>query len=409
MRLLAISSWFPWPADNGSKLRAYHLLEVLAARHEITLLSFAEPGEGQDPGPLLRLCERVTTVQGNPFKPRKPLEWRGYWSGTPRSFAQTYSSEMQAHVDEEVLRHDAAIAFQIGAALYLDHHARLARVVDEIEVGVIHDAYASMPFGVGRVRRGLTWWKYSQFIRSLVSGFHHATVVSEKERHHLAAAGCDVGPVSVLPNGVDRTDLCRSNSPRPARLIYPGSVTYSANLDAVRFFIEHIFPRIRAARPDATLQVTGAIGDVDVGRFQVPGVTFTGRVDDVKELVSRSMACVVPLRIGGGTRLKILESLALGTPVVSTPKGAEGLSVTPEHDVLLADSPEDFAAQVVRLLDDFALRARLSANGRRTVERQYTWDRIGAQLNGIIEDAARRQVRTTNTVMASGTDRRARA
>ena len=118
-----------------------------------------------------------------------------------------------------------------------------------------------------------------------------------------------------------------------------------------------------------------------------PAVTFTGRVDDVRTLIGGSAVSVVPLRKGGGTRLKILESMALGTPVVSTSKGAEGLLVTPERDILIADTPDEFCGHVIRLLDDRTLRSRLAANGRGLVSDRYTWDRIGAQFDDLLAEA----------------------
>jgi glycosyltransferase involved in cell wall biosynthesis len=388
MKLLVVSSWFPYPPTNGSKLRAYNLLARLADCHAITLLSFAEPGEQAGVPALTALCERVVTVSGNPFKREKPLRVRQLFAPMPRSLVQTYSRKMQALVDAEIGACDAALAFQLGAALYLRPHSSVPRILDEIEIGVFRDNYRSKPIGPRRFRRGLTWWKYARFVRNLVAQFDRSTVVSERERDCLAEAGCDIARIAVVPNGVDRSDLTWSCQPKPGTLIYPGAVTYSANLDAVRHFVGEILPRIRAVRP-VSLQVTGATGNISVADLTAGGaVRFTGYVDDVKRLVAESCVCIVPLRIGGGTRLKILESMALGTPVVSTSKGAEGLEVTHEEDILIADTPQDFARQTMRLLDDPDLRARLATNARRTVERQYTWDRIGAQLSEIVGNTA---------------------
>src|SRR5262249_42734291 len=154
------------------------------------------------------------------------------------------------------------------------------------------------------------------------------------------------------------------------------SITYSANLDAVRFFTSEIFPTIRRSRPDVSFIVTGSTGQVDTSALTLGGqVTFTGRVPDVGRLVGESSVCVVPLRAGGGTRLKILEAMAIGTPVVTTTKGAEGLAVNDDEHLLIADSPHEFAACVLRLMDDAALRERLATNGRRLIEARYTWDR----------------------------------
>jgi glycosyltransferase involved in cell wall biosynthesis len=295
---------------------------------------------------------------------------------------------MQALVDAAVPRHDAAVALQLGAALYLARHTGLPRVFDEAEAGVLRDDYHSRSPGLRRVRRSLTWWKFTHFLRHLTRNFERTTVVSEVELEHLRQMKCDSSAIRVVPNGVERDALGQRNTARPGRLIYPGAITYSANLDAVRYFVNDIFPLVRASRGDASFIVTGATGDIDLGSFTDRGpVAFTGRVNDVSHLIGQSSACVVPLRIGGGTRIKILQAMALGTPVVTTSKGAEGLEVTPETDILIADTPSTFAAQVLRVLDDFVLRARLATNGRRLVERLYTWDRIGSQFEDVLSEA----------------------
>lgn len=391
MKLLIISSWCPYPPTNGAKLRAYHLLRELAPRHKITLLTFAEPGEDRDLGPLAALCANLRTVPGNPFKPTKPLSNLDFFKRVPRSYVQTFSPEMQRLVDLELRNQDAAMALEIGAAMYLRGRRTVPRIVDEIEVGSLLEDYERQPRSIARARRGLTWWKYSQFVRDLTSKFDAATVVSEIERSHLARIGCDTSRISVVPNGVDRADLRRIRLPTPARLIYPGAVTFSANLDAVRFFVGDILPRIQQRRRDVSLQVTGDVGDVDVDDLErQSGVTFTGRVRDIKTNIAHANVCVVPLRIGGGTRLKILEAAALGTPVVATSKGAEGLKLEHERDILIADTPEDFAASTLRLLDDPWLCARLATNARKVVAEHYTWDKIGSQLDAIINRAATR-------------------
>ncbi|HEX7793741.1 MAG TPA: hypothetical protein VF456_05285, partial [Vicinamibacterales bacterium] len=203
MKLLVVSSWFPYPPDNGSKLRAFHLLSRLANHHEITLLSFVEPGENSDQVILKDLCRDVRIVRGNPCKPAE-LRARDLISTTPRSYVQTYSPRMQELVDAAVPRHDAAVAFQCAAALYLTKHSTIPRVFDEAEVGVIRDKFRAHPPGLARYRRGLTWWKYGHFIRHLVDVFERTTIVSEVERQHLADAHCKWSALRIVPNGVDR-------------------------------------------------------------------------------------------------------------------------------------------------------------------------------------------------------------
>jgi glycosyltransferase involved in cell wall biosynthesis len=392
MRLLVVSSWCPWPPVNGSKLRAYHLLRELATRHAITLLSFAETNEESDAGAALGgLCEHVRFVAGNPFKPTKPLGARAIFSHVPRSYAQTYSPEMASLVDGAVTGHDAAIAFQIGAALYLNHRKSLPRIFEEAEITVAYDRFACERGPIRRTREGLTWWKLARFARSLVDQFDRTTVVSEVERLRLGAAGCDLRKIAVIPNGVERLHLERSERPDPHRLVYPGSVTYSANYDAVRFFADNVLPCLARQKVSAVLHVTGSTQGVDIAQLSAnERITFTGHRDDIETFIARSAVCVVPLRIGGGTRLKILQAMALGTPVVATSKGAEGLAVTHGRDILIADEPDAFADAVVSLLNDENLRHRLTTAARELVRQSYTWDAIGQRFENVLHDAVAR-------------------
>jgi polysaccharide biosynthesis protein PslH len=403
MKILTVSSWFPYPPDNGSKLRVYNLLAGLAKRHSIHLLSFAEPGEEALAPALTGLCDSVQVVAGNPFKPRAPLAAADLFRTMPRSYRQTYSPQMQALLDEAVPTSDAAICFQLGAALYLRQHGSTPCVLEEVETTVIRDRYRLRRFGPGKLRAWLTWSKYSQFVRRLVGAFDRATVVSDIERRSLLEIGCDPARIRVLANGVDRAALFEPNTPIPGHLIYSGSVTYSANREAVRHLVSDIFPRVQAARPDVLLKVTGRTEGVDLSEFAGRSVVFTGQVDDIRREVASSAVCVVPLKSGGGTRLKILEALALGTPVVSTSKGAEGLALTHGENILIADTPLAFAANVIRLLDDPSLRQRLASNGRQLVSRLYTWDRIGSQLEELLHEAV--SSRQTGAQGANGVKR----
>jgi glycosyltransferase involved in cell wall biosynthesis len=168
--------------------------------------------------------------------------------------------------------------------------------------------------------------------------------------------------------------------------VYAGALTYHANYDAAQYLLADIYPRLAAKVPGLTLRVTGGTRGVDLDALPThPGVHYTGYVPDIRPVVARSWVSVVPLRVGGGTRLKILESMALGTPVVSTSKGAEGLEVTHGENILIADDPRDFADSVTEVLQSPALRARLASGGRRLVETTYAWDIVGPRLRALVE------------------------
>lgn len=389
MKLLVLSSWYPAPPTNGAKLRAWHLLRELAQRHEITLLTFAEPGEITPEGAsaLAAICRRVETVAGNPHKPTAPLSWRGYFGPMPRSYAQTFNPTMAARAATVSHDVDAVVALEIGTAVYLEGCTGAPGIFEEAEISTIHAAVMLASGGLDRWRRGLAWRKYAAFTRTLVGSTAHTTVVSEQERDWMARAGCDVSRVSVVPNGVAAEYLQMDRAKRPDTIIYSGAVTYAPNLDAATFLASEILPRIRERRPTVSATVTGDCGDVAIDHLVARGVTFAGFVPDIAATVAETAVCVVPLRSGGGTRLKILEAMALGTPVVSTRKGAEGLDVTHGEHLLLADDPADFARCVVELLEEPGRATTLAANARALIAERYTWTRIGRLLDRVIEDA----------------------
>jgi glycosyltransferase involved in cell wall biosynthesis len=388
VQLVIVSSWFPYPPTNGSKLRAWHLLNELAGRHEVTLLSFAESGEAS-PASLdvvRRVCREVTVVRGNPHKPVGRLRVRGLLSRMPRSYVQTYSFEMATALARSRSSADAAIGLQVGTALYLPAFEGWPRVFEEAEVGqVFGEPVATRG---ARVRHWLTCRKYGAFMRSLVRRCSRTTVVSRVERGALGTVGCDLSRVHVVPNGVDAAYLETSRPKVPDRLIYPGSLTFSANRDAVEHFLGEIWPLLKRERPGITFHVTGSYAGVDVERLpNRQGLVLTGHVADIVDSIARSSVCVVPLRRGGGTRLKILEAMALGTPVVSTSKGAEGLDVLDGVHLLVADRPDDFARAVLGVLEDPGRASALAANARRLVAEQYTWPRIAGLLDEVLHEA----------------------
>jgi glycosyltransferase involved in cell wall biosynthesis len=239
-----------------------------------------------------------------------------------------------------------------------------------------------------RLRCWISWQKTRAFERRLFRQFDLCTMVSEQDRaasQALLPPGS--GRVEVVPNGVD----CEHNrlglaEPQPGALIYNGSLTYSANRDAMAYFLSEIYPLIRGEEPGVSLTITGSLDGVDLGGLNLDdSVQLSGYVADVRPLVAGASVCVAPIRQGGGTRLKILEAMALGTPVVATPKGAEGLRLSPGQDVLLGRDAEDFAAKVVLLLREPALRENLIFNARRTVAQRYDWTALGRRFAGLVE------------------------
>lgn len=396
MNVLFLSSWFPHPANNGSKLRIYNLLRALAERHDVTLASFCEPCVAPQLDGLLGICCVAGVVPAAVFNRGSLRALLGFFSPWPRHVVDTYSVEFQRLVRKVLVGgNDDVVVCDGGTMQYLQGAHRRPTVCDDIELITIRDLYTSSASARKRFRNWLTWQKTRRYTADLANRCVVCSVVSEQERAVFMQVAPGYDRVHVVPNGVDTTLMEPGLvPPRPNTLIYSGALTYSANYDAMRYFLGDIWPYIKRQEPSASLAITGGTDGVDLsGLAMGDGVSLTGYLPDIRPAVAGAWATVVPLRIGAGTRLKILESMALGTPVVATSKGAEGLEVAHEENILIADGADQFSTQVVRLLRDPILRQRLAENGRRLVVSKYDWSAIGRRFVDLVEYAARaRQV-----------------
>ena len=390
MRILFLSRWFPYPPDNGSRIRVFNLIKYLSLYHCVDLISFAsDPVTDEQLAALGRYCQRIEVVRHRPFNPERLTALIGFFSRRPRSVIDTHSVEMQRHV-EEVGRErppDVVIASQLDMAPYAMALSMVPKILEEVELTVLYEKYIRQRHPLKRLRTRLMWQKSSHYVADLLRAFDGCTVVSDQERERVLEVFPGYNRINVVPNGVDTTYYAADfGAPESDSLVYSGALTYFANFDAMSFFLREVFPLVQARRPDVKLSITGRLDGAPIDRLAYnESVVFTGYLDDVRPTIGRSWSSVVPLRIGGGTRLKILESLALGTPVISTRKGNEGLDLEAGRDILIADEPADFAKAVLSLLQDAKLRETLSRNGRQAVEAKYDWRIIGQQFNDFIE------------------------
>lgn len=397
MRILSLSSWFPYPSDVGARIRLRYLLAALGAAHAVDLLCFSRGHEEQVVPEALPPGVSLLGALPAPTDRRERPSLRDLFSPYPRALAEQFVPEMADRLVDALSRqrYDLVLAFEVGpgvtTAPYLLEVRGARRVVEDLEISMIRAKADAARSPLLRLRYSLTWQKQRRYTRELMRQVDGCTVSSDLERQAILEVAPDGRPVAVVPNGVDLEQYRGDFGPvEPDTLVFPGALTYEANFEAMRFFLGKIFPRIRQARPQATLYITGRTDGVDLNRLPLrEGVVLTGYLPDVRPRVARSAVCIAPLTLGGGTRIKILEAMALGTPVVATSKGAEGLDVTPGRDLLIADDPEAFAAAVVRVLEDATLRAALSAAGPRRVAERYDWQIAGQQLNAFLEQIHR--------------------
>ncbi|MDH4135798.1 MAG: glycosyltransferase family 4 protein [Anaerolineae bacterium] len=391
MKVLVLSGWFPYPPDNGSKIRAFNLIRQMASRHEITLISFSDdlPGHSERKAFLRPYCRQVHIVPSIHFNPHRWRAILGALSLTPRFVIDTFSVEMQQAIEHLTKENDFDVLIALeGTAFYAKDIKGPLKVVDDLQLASWRDAFSGQLGLMARLRYGPAWWKFKRMVRQFVDAFDAYVVVSDREREHIEAVVplALSKPSAVIPNGVDWGSYVGDfGAPRPESLVFSGALTFFANLWAMEFFLRDIHPLIKRKRPGVVLRITGKTTGVPLEKLpKRDGVIFTGYLDDIRPCIAQSWVSVVPLNIGGGTRLKILEAMALGTPVVSTSKGAEGLEVTPGEDILIADEPTEFADAVLRLLDDQALRAKLAAHGRRLVKERYSWETCAQKLEQLL-------------------------
>ncbi len=395
MQLIFVSWWWPYPANNGSKIRIYNLLRQLACVHEVTLLSFAESDEAtpDDIAHMRTFCHKVEIFPKPHVQPGKIESLQGYLASWPRSMVYNYSPAVAERIQQIIksTEIDLVIASEVDTLRYLEAVPGIPTILEEVQLTYYLNRVEEVGSAAG-FRAQLTLNKLTGALRKLHQQGTRFTVASESELVNIQRWVSPDAKPNVILNGVDtQTHQPSDIAPPPDTMIYPGAVTFNANLDAVSYFIQDVLPLIRQQAPQAEFTVTGKTGDVDVSNLRnQPGVVFSGYLPSVSDAVRQSWATVVPLRMGGGTRLKILESMALGTPVVSTRKGAEGLNVQDGSEILLADTPDEMAKILCDLFENPDLRAKIAVNGRKRVEQEYDWTVIGRQLLNFVEEVVKK-------------------
>lgn len=388
--ILFLSRWFPYPTNNGSKLRVHNLLRGLAKYHDVTLLSFADQPDASPEAPELQsICSEVHVIPWREFDPNSRNARIGFLGSKPRFLSDTHSVEMENKIRSLISRnkYDLVIASQLSMASYHENFGSLPAIFEEIELGLFHDGAVYADGFFRRLRLSLTWFKLREYLSRILDSFSHCTVVSEQERRLFADHfPGHRGKVSAIPNCINVEEYEKlSVEPTPNQLIFSGPFRYFANYEAMQWFVDKVFPRVLEQVPDARLLITGDHAGLTLP--PAPNVTLTGYVPDIKSLMASSWISIAPLLNGGGTRLKILEAMAVGTPVIATSKGAEGLDAVPGEHLLIADTPDAFADQVIRTLGDRGTRDRLSINGKRLVKEKYNWETVMPRFLQLVEDA----------------------
>jgi sugar transferase (PEP-CTERM/EpsH1 system associated) len=401
MRILWLNAGLLLPLDKGGKLRTWHLMRHLAKNHEITYLSFADPStSAADRDGMREVCEQLHVV------PRSdpPKGSLAFYAGAaarladrlPYAAGKYRSREYRERVERLLARGQ----FDLVVCDFLVPAVNMPRQLPCPSVLFTHNVEAEIwrrhgerqPDPVRRFLFRQQWRRMQQFEGDTLSRFGLVLAVSDADGVTLQQlyARQLKAPVVTVATGVDTMFFApRPAAVAPRHLVFTGSMDWIPNEDAMKHFCHEILPRIRAQEPDVTVSIVGRSPTPAVQRLaEIPGVEVTGGVDDVRDHVARAAVYIVPLRIGGGTRLKIFEAMGMSKAVVSTTVGAEGLPVTDGEDIVIADGPDRFAAAVVSLLQDPARRVHLEGAARRLVVERYDWQAVAGQLEDALVKAA---------------------
>jgi sugar transferase (PEP-CTERM/EpsH1 system associated) len=392
MKILWLNAGLLLPLDKGGRLRTWHLMRHLAARHEITSLSFAGTVSTSAREGMREVCSRLVTVPRTD-PPKGTVRFyadagRFLVHSLPYAVAKYRSTEyertLRALLSEASF--DVVVCDFLPPAVNMPDELACPSVLFthnvEAEIWRRHAETAGNP--ISRALLTTQWRRMSKLERAALSRFDLVLAVSDADRQTFQRLypGALRTPAHVIQTGVDtRYFAPQPVPPRPAHLVFTGSMDWLANADGMLYFVNEILPLMQQARPDVTLSIVGRAPTPAVLRLaRRAGVEVTGRVEDVRPHMAVAAVYVVPLRVGGGTRLKIFEAMAMGKAVVSTTIGAEGLPVTPGHDIVIADGPRRFADAVLELIRNVDTRNRLGAAARRLVVERHDWSAVAHDL-----------------------------
>jgi sugar transferase (PEP-CTERM/EpsH1 system associated) len=398
LRILIATPSLPYPLIWGFGIRVYQIIQFLAQKHDVTVVAYAGP---EDHDSIVALRDTGATVhavvrQQPSIASKRHAQLSSLFS--PDSFQRQSleSAAMQSTIDW-LLRENEFDVIQIESSQMtgFDYDSSALMLVDEhnIEYELLYRTFRTER---SPIRKLYNWVEYRKFRHEEQESWRKSDgciVTSDREQAILQRYAPQT-PSLVVPNGVD-VDFFEPSAvtPDPDSVVFVGVMHYRPNVDAALFFAREILPLLLQVRPNLKFSIVGGGPPEELRRLASRNIVVTGRVPDTRPYVASAAVCVVPLRMGSGTRLKVLEGLAMGRPIVSTSVGCEGIATVPGEHLLVADERAAFARSVLRVLDDPAFGAGLAQCGRRLVEERYSWPSVLQELECFMQSS--RQLRNS--------------
>ena len=388
IRVLFLSPTVPFPLTDGGRIRVFNLLKQIATKNDVTLLALeTQPTDAEGVAELEQLGVQVHLVPNAPTLP--PVSFgtlvKAFLRQQPITVARydlrAYRQKLKELIATETFD---LVHYEMFHTAQFHTETDLPGVLSQQNVD--SEIWRRLCGETANPFYKFTYWTqqlaFQRYERVLSPKFDAVTCTSDIDAA-VFQRHCAQDVIEIIPNGVDVTHYQPDfASEVPAHLIYIGSMDWYPNEDAVGFFVDEVLPRIQESVPDVRFSIVGGNPSARVQKLaEREGVVVTGRVPEIKPYFAEATVFVVPLRIGSGTRLKILEALAMGKAIVSTAVGAEGLDLRDGEEIFIADEPAAFADAVTRLLTNVPLRRQVGENGRARVEQDYDWQSIGEKLH----------------------------
>ena len=398
MKILMAFHTLTYPPESGVTKRTYHLLEEMARRHEVTVLSLGTPDEAQRiKRQIGARCREVVFVNGRVPRWVNLLKRIKLALAGQSLLRHSYSPRLQRAFDDLFQRERFDLVILSSPVLtYYRRPADLPCITDthNVEYDMWHRFYTQAR---GVVARTYYWYQYRLLRRdelAACSGGDALLATSERDAS-VFKKDLPAQSIHVVPNGVDLDQFAPPpGEPEPRSMVFCGLMNYSPNDEGMTFFLERVLPLIHREVPEARLTIVGSGASKAMQRRATDRVVVTGYVPDVRPYVAKGQVYVIPLLVGGGTRLKALEAMAMRKAIVTTSVGCEGIDLVQGESALFADTPEELAQAVIRLFREPELRARLAERAAALAAAKYGWGSIGDRLDAIARDVvARRQGR----------------
>lgn len=387
MRLLVLLSRVPFPLEKGDKLRAYHLISRLARRHEIHLFCLSDTRTDAAHVEHLRgFCKHIEVVHIGRWRILLKL-LTAVFTRLPFQVAYFHHRHAQRRIDHAIERFkpDHVFCQLVRTTEYVRHRYALPKTLDYMD---------TLSKGMERRTETASWHlrpifraetrRLIRYENLMFDQFDNAVIISAQDRDYIYHPWRD--RMAVVPNGVDTEHFTPQETEPRFDLLFTGNMNYPPNIDSVLYLVQKVLPIVRAQRPGTSLLISGvdptaSVRDLAKGD---PLISVTGWVKDIRNSYASSRIFVAPMQIGTGLQNKLLEAMAMRIPCITSALANNAVGAPPGDAILIGETPEDYAALILRLLSDPEARARIAANGYAFVRANYDWDRAAEALEHVI-------------------------